>query len=363
MLTSIFTAHGEIAFPAFLPDGTRGVVSAVSAGDLLACQVPAVQMNVFHLMQNPGSSTVTALGGLHGLAGWRKPISTDSGGFQVYSLIRQNPKFGTLNDKGAIFRIEDRKYQLTPEKSIQLQLSYGADILFCLDDCTHVDGDDAMQRQSVARTIAWAKRCKVEFDRLCAEKKAPIAPKLFAVIQGGNDLTLRRDCAQALLEMGFDGFGYGGWPLDSQNRLLVELLGFVREQVPAEYPLHALGVGHPPNVAACVRLGYPMFDSTMPTRDARHGRLYAWQVDPDTSNLHGADWFGYVYPTDKKHIKDSRPICPHCDCPTCQQYALGYIHHLYKIGDPLYQRLTTLHNLRFMTRLMARLKECLAETR
>jgi queuine tRNA-ribosyltransferase len=184
--TSLALAHGRLEFPVYLPDATYGVVRAVDAEDLLNCQVQAVVMNTFHLMQRPGSSTITALGGLHDMAGWPRPIVTDSGGFQAYSLIRQNPKFGQLTEKGLTFRPEgsDRKFQLTPEKSIQLQISYSSDVVVCLDDCTHVDASFEEQRLSVDRTVAWAARCKKEFTRLVEQKRLGEAerPRLFGVV-------------------------------------------------------------------------------------------------------------------------------------------------------------------------------------
>lgn len=353
--------HGDLPLPAFLPDATRAVVRAVDSADLEAVGVDALVMNTYHLMQRPGSSTVKALGGLHAMASWPRPIMTDSGGFQVYSLIRQNPKYGSLNDRGAIFTPDGkgRKFNLTPEKSIQLQMSYGADILVCLDDCTHADDPPEEQRKSVERTVAWARRCKDEFTRLADQKDLPDSqrPLLFAVIQGGSDPDLRRRCAGELLDIGFDGFGYGGWPLDANNNLLVDMLGLVRELVPADLPLHALGVGHPANVVACARMGYPMFDSAMPTRDARNGRLHVFTGGPGAITTVNDDWFAYLYAGDDKHTKANEPPEPGCDCPTCQRYTLGYLHHLYKINDALYLRLATIHNVRFMMRLVAQLRE------
>jgi len=351
--------HGSLPLPAFLPDGTQGVVRAVSADDLEAAGVRAVQMNVYHLMQRPGTSTIQVLGGLHRLAGWSGPIFTDSGGFQVYSLIRQNPKSGSITDRGAVFRPGgDRKYQLTPEKSIQLQFGYGSDMLICLDDCTSPDDPPATQAESVRRTVRWAAACKRTYLRLVEQKRLGEAerPRLMAVVQGGLSRELRRACAEALLAIGFDAYGYGGWPLDSEGRLLIDMLATVRELVPPQFPVHALGVGHPPSVAACVGLGYELFDSTMPTRDARHGRLYVFRRDPAAAPLAGADWFGYVYPGDDKHVKAAGPPSSFCDCPTCRRYSLGYLHHLFKISDTLYFRLATVHNLRFMTMLMEHLR-------
>lgn len=353
--------HGDLDLPAFLPDGTQGVVRSVSAQDLEACRVPAVQMNVYHLMQRPGTSTIQALGGLHRLAGWSRPIFTDSGGFQVYSLIRQNPKAGSITDRGATFRPGgDRKYILTPEKSIQLQFTYGSDMLICLDDCTSPDDPVAAQVDSVRRTIRWVAECKKTYTRLVEQKRLTEdeRPRLMAVIQGGLSPDLRRECAEALLAIGFDAYGYGGWPLDAGGNLLTEMVGLVRELVPVEFPVHALGIGHPASVAACVGMGYELFDSTMPTRDARHGRLLVFTRDPAAAPLApGGDWFAYVYPGDDKHVKAAAPVSAFCDCPACSRYSLAYLHHLFKINDTLYFRLATMHNLRFMTMLMEHLRE------
>ena len=347
--------HGDLSLPAYLPDATLGVVRSVGADDLLACQTPALVMNAYHLMQRPGSSTVQALGGLHRMAGWPRPIITDSGGFQAYSLIAQNPKFGSISNSGITVRPEgvDRKFQLTPEKAIQLQVGYGADVVICLDECTHVDAPEETQRAAVERTIAWARRCRDEFDRLMAQKRLAVEerPLIFGVIQGGGYPDLRRRCAEALLEIGFDGFGYGGWPLDKQNNLLIEIISYTRTLVPRHLPMHALGVGHPANVVACAGAGYGIFDSAMPTRDARHGRLYTFTSERPWLTSVTGDWFAYVYVADEKHIKADGPISPWCDCPCCARYSLGYLRHLFKIGDGLYYRLATIHNLRCMSRL------------
>jgi queuine tRNA-ribosyltransferase len=350
--------HGTLQLPAFLPDGTQGVVRAVSANDLLDSGVQAVQMNVYHLMQRPGSSTIQALGGLHKMSGWSRPLFTDSGGFQVYSLIRQNPNYGSINDRGAIFQPSgsSRKFKLTPEKSVQLQLRYGSDVVICFDDCTHVDDGPAEQEKSVARTVQWAKRCKEEFQRQLAGRNwaSDLRPLLVAVVQGGNDRQLRQQCAEELLAIGFDGYGYGGWPLDGDGNLLVDMLLYTRELIPDDYTLHALGVGHPENVLVCAGMGYELFDSTMPTRDARNGRLYRFLVDPAGPRLQGQEqWFEFLYPGDKKHIKTNGPVSEFCDCLTCRNYSVGYLHHLLKLNDHLYARLATTHNLRFMTQLMA----------
>lgn len=356
---SIQLRHGALKVPAFLPDGTQGVVRSVDAGDLISSQVQALQMNVYHLMLRPGSSTVQALGGLHRMAGWSRPIFTDSGGFQLYSLIRQNPKHGSLTNRGATFRPEgsSRKFQLTPEKSVQLQLSFGSDLIICFDDCTHPDDPAAAQAESVQRTILWARRCKEAYEGWLSQRDESDAsrPRLMGVIQGGRSPQLRAQCAEALLEMGFDLYGYGGWPLDHDGNLLADTLAMTRQLVPAQFPVHALGVGHPQNIVDCVGMGYELFDSTMPTRDARHGRLYRFTTDPGAGRL-TSDWFDYLYIKDKKHIKTNLPISSFCDCACCSRYTLGYLHHLFKLNDSLYPRLATIHNLRFMTQLMENLR-------
>lgn len=348
-----------LRLPAFLPDATSGYVRAVDSRDLENISIQAVVMNTFHLMQKPGSSTIQAFHGLHHFADFPGIIFTDSGGFQAYSLIHQSDKFGTLSDRGILFRPEgkDRKFILSPEKSIQLQMSYDSDVVICLDDCTHVDASRKEQEQSVSRTLDWAKRCKKEYlhqieQRQIGEDERPL---IFGVIQGGGYPDLRRECAEGLLEIGFDGFGYGGWPLDAQGDLLIDMVALTRELVPKKYPMHALGIGHPINLARTYNLGYDIFDCALPTRDARHGRLLSYTIPPE-SPLRMDNWMEYVYIQDKKYIKADLPISEYCDCPVCRYYSLGYLHHLFKTGDWLYHRLATLHNLRFMTQLTERLR-------
>jgi queuine tRNA-ribosyltransferase len=344
-------AHGAVRLPAFLPEATTGVVRAVGVDDLARCGVEGLMMNTFHLMQRPGSSTIAAFGDLHGFTGWQGPIVTDSGGFQAYSLLRDNPSFGRVTDHGLTWRAPhaERSFQLTPEKSVQLQLRYGADIVYCLDQCTHVDEDEAVQEAAVRRTLAWAARGKAEFERLvAARRRSGQRPLLFAIIQGGASPALRRRCAAELLAMGFDGYGYGGWPFDAGGRLLRDMLALVREAVPAPYPLHALGVGHPAHILECVRLGYTMFDSALPTRDARHGRLYTWKGRAAGREV------AYVYAFDARWRRANRPIDEECDCATCRTYTLGYLHHLKDADEALFARLATVHNLRFVMALLER---------
>lgn len=357
MDTLFSTSHGVIPLPAFLPDATFGQVRGLDAQDLAACGVQAVMMNSYHLMQKPGTTVISALGGLHAFSSWQGPIFTDSGGFQAYSLIRQNSGFGSFSDDGIHLKntAHGKKITLTPEKSIQIQWKMGADVLFCLDDCTHVDDADSEQVLSVQRTVHWASRCKQEFQRLMenSQNDADRQRKLFAVVQGGGSRQHRETCASALLEIGFDGYGYGGWPLDKDGNLVEEMVGYTRELIPTQFPMHALGIGHPYNLVRTFQFGYRFFDCAMPTRDARHGRLYRLRGEFNTRSL---DWLDYIYAQDEKHMRDTQSIDPTCPCPTCQHYSMGYIHHLHQINETLFARLATIHNLSFMAHIIRQLR-------
>jgi queuine tRNA-ribosyltransferase len=307
------TSHGAISLPAFLPDATFGQVRGLDAQDLAACGVRAVMMNSYHLMQKPGTTVISALGGLHAFSGWQGPIFSDSGGFQAYSLIRQSSSFGSFTDDGILLKDSRRgkKITLTPEKSSQIHWKMGADVLFCLDDCTHVDDIESEQLLSVQRTVQWAKRCHQEFIKLRDQSKNDTDQNrtLFAVVQGGGFRGLRKTCAESLLEIGFDGYGYGGWPLDKEGNLVEDMVGYTRELIPGEFPMHALGIGHPYNLVKTFKLGYPLFDCAMPTRDARHARLYRLRGSFDLAKQ---DWLQYIYAQERSisatNTPSTRPV-------------------------------------------------------
>jgi len=351
---SIPTIHGDIPLPAFMPDGTRGVVRSLDAEDLDRCQVKAVVVNVLHLSLKPGITTVSQLGGIHRYMGWRGPILSDSGGFQVFSLVEQSPKLGRVTPDGFIYRTEkgSGKKRLTPEKCIQKQLSIKSDILFCLDYCTHPDWDKSLQEKSVDYTVDWARRCRKEFDRRMSTGRADgRKPLLFAVVQGGTDPELRRTCAERLLEIGFDGYGYGGWPIDDSGRIL-DMVAYVSEVLPDGFPKHALGIGKPENVLRAYHLGYDLFDCSIPTRDARRGRLCESIGRLEDMTLPNVEFYRYVYIRDKKYVRDGRPIDESCDCLCCTNYSRAYLHHLFRSDEGLAYRLATIHNLRFYMRIM-----------
>jgi len=375
-LTEITLPHGTVKLPAFFPDGTSGVVRCLDSADLENCGVSGLVMNTYHLMAKPGQSVIKSLGGLNSFINWQRPIITDSGGFQVFSLIRENAKFGEIQPEQIVFRADNKKVILTPEKCIQSQFAYGSDVMMCLDYCTHPDDPPEINRQAVDITIKWAERCTDEYMRRCKPPSsadgtpfqkgagASNRPLLFGIIQGGGSFELRKECADALIDIGFDGFGFGGWPLDSNGELVEDILAYTASLMPAHSVKYAMGLGKPEGIVACVRMGYNLFDCVIPTREARHNRLYVFSEDyasPDDIDVTGVNaanggFYKYYYLLDDKYRRDSRPVSAICDCWCCRNYSRAYLRHLNVIGDSLGNRLATIHNLRFYTMLMERLR-------
>ncbi len=354
------TRRGTLAVPTFLPDATRAGVRGLTGQDLLAVGVEAVVVNAFHLLRRPGARVIQGGGGIHAFMGWDGPVLSDSGGFQVWSLIRQDPARGVIREHEVIFREPEtrQKWILTPERVIQLQFQLGSDIAVCLDDCTDAEAPVVEQERSVERTVAWARRSREAFDRLAADLRADtVKPRLFAVVQGGADETLRRQCATALAAIGFDGYGFGGWPLAADSTLLTDPLRWVAESLPSSVPKHALGIGRPDHLVSAFALGYSLFDCALPTRDARHGRLYVFRPGfPAELPRPGTAFFRAIRIHDARYRVDHAPLEDGCDCPTCARHSRAYLHHLFKVGDASAERLATLHNLRFYVRLTTALR-------
>jgi len=346
-----------IPLPTFFPDATYGVVRTVDSGDLENAKVPGLVMNGFHLLSKPGINTIKKFKGLHNFTGWDKPILTDSGGFQVFSLIRQNPKFGEIRKNELIFRPDggNDKIILTPEKSIGFQFTCNADIMMCLDYCTSPEDTYETSQFSVEVTIDWAKRCKEEYDKQLKARKIPAdkRPQLFAIIQGGSFFDLRKKCAEELINIGFGGYGFGGWPVAADGTLIEDILAYTASLMPDHQIKYAMGLGKPDGIIKCVEMGYNLFDCVIPTREARHNRLYVFDDHLDNTNF----TYSHYYILDEKHIREETPISQNCDCLLCQKYSRAYLYHLYKIGDSLAYRLATIHNLRFYTRLMEKIRE------
>jgi queuine tRNA-ribosyltransferase len=330
----------SIRLPAFFPDATHGAVKGVGALDLIKENVQGLVVNTYHLLVDKNIETVKKLGGVHELTKFPGVIITDSGGFQAMSLIRRNPENGKITDDGVFFKINGNKILLTPELCIKTQLESGSDIIMCLDDCTEPGETHAEQELSVERTLKWAKRCKDYFDKKTAKRKNK--PLIFGIVQGGSSKTLRKKCAKGLMEIGFDGYAYGGWPVDGNRKFLSSIVKYVAELMPDGKPKYAMGVGKPQDIKECVGYGYNMFDCVLPTRDARHERLYVFSGKS----------YKYLYIGSGKFKKDNKPVSKVCKCETCKNYSRAYLYNLFKNRDPLAIRLATIHNLRFYTDLM-----------
>jgi queuine tRNA-ribosyltransferase len=347
------TPHGALDLPAFLPDATKGAVRTVDARDLASVGVEALCVNTFHLAQEPGTRAIEKLGGIHRFMGFAGPVLSDSGGFQILSLIASGQVDGSAGTKGLRWKRRGGEGELlTPEKCIQWQARIGADLLVCLDHCTRPDDSDEEQRKSVEHTVAWAAACKVERDRIAQQSGRELP--LFAVIQGGEDPKLRGECAARLIELGFDGYAFGGWPVNEAGGL-VEAVAQVAGLAPKERPLWALGIGRPENLVAAVAMGYTLFDCVLPTRDARRGRIYVRTGGPPAPT-NEPRWWDHLYLEDQKHAVDESPLEPGCPCPTCAKSSRAYLHHLFEVEEPLGLRLATLHNLSFFMRLMRELR-------
>ncbi len=357
-LTRLETPRGSLPLPAFLPDATRAVVRTLDSGDVESCGIKALMVNALHLSDSPGVTLVKQAGGIHHFMGWNGPVASDSGGFQVLSLLADRPSAGNVSGKGIRYRPPGARKQTVwgPDRCIQQQLALGADILFCLDHCTHPGQPAEMQTQSVAHTVEWSKACRESFDRRTETVDESSRPKLFAVVQGGEDPDLRRRCADALIDIGFDGYGYGGWPV-SDDGGLTDSVGLVSELVPEDVPRHGLGIGKPENLVRAHRLGYDTFDCVLPTRDARRKRLFVASSDLASASLSNSDFYRYLYITDERFARDTSPVDPLCGCQCCRSYSRSYLHHLLKIGDSAALRLATIHNLSFYSKLMARLQD------
>lgn len=354
------------ALPLFCPDGTRAVVRSLDSLDLKKVGVEGIVVNTFHLKTDLGSDFFEALGGIKKLMNFDGLVISDSGGFQVLSLVYERGR-GKVNEAGVIFYTggtkKPQKHLFTPEESIQMQFALGADIMICLDDCPPVNASTKEVEQAVRRTIEWAKRSRQEFDRQLklrgfSKTASGSRPLLFAVIQGNDNRRLRKLCAEELLKIGFDGYGFGGWPM-KEGRLAKESLQYVANLIPKPFPKYALGVGKPADVIECFRMGYSLFDCVLPTRDARHQRLYLFTAKPEEVVRARRPEKGFeILEIDKqRYSQDNQPISAFCDCYTCQNYSRVYLHHLFKINETLAFRLATLHNLRVYTKVIEELRK------
>lgn len=332
----IVTPRGEISTPAFMPVGTQGTVKALLPEMLLKSGAEIILSNTYHLYLRPGHGLINKLGGLHKFMGWPRPILTDSGGFQIYSL----GDLRSVREEGVCFRshIDGSSHFLSPEKAIEIQMALGADILMVLDECPPYPLEKIKVEASLARTIRWAKRCKKAHD---GESGA-----LFGIVQGGMHRDLRKKGVEELVEIGFDGYALGGLSVGEPKELMYEIIGETAPLLPPHHPRYLMGVGKPEDLVNCVAMGIDMFDCVIPTRCARNGLLFT----------NG----GKLVIKHARYREDPRPIDETCDCYTCRHFSRAYLRHLFMAKEILAMTLNTVHNIRFYLRLMEMMREAIS---
>ncbi len=364
--------------PIYLPDATLGVARNLDSLDLANVGLEGVMVNTYHLIQKPGEEILKSVGGIKKMMNWTGFVSSDSGGFQLFSLIRKNPNLGKITDEGIVLyngAKKQKKTLFTPEDSIRMQFALGSDVMICLDDFTPPEANEKRTEESVKRTIAWAKRAKAEFNRLLKKHgfTADNRPLLLAPIQGHDSVEWRNFCAVELQKIGFDLYGLGGWPFQKDGKFDYSFCEKNAELTAKDSYRFALGVGTPENIVKLFFMGYQFFDCVLPTRDARHQRLYTFKVNPktlDRKKLHElvkenklGEIFDYIYIGKGKFATDKTAVSDFCDCPICKktanipQVSKAYLHHLFKIGDGSAFRLASLHNLRTYVQVIEALRK------
>lgn len=346
-----FMKFKNLDTPVFFPDATRAVLRTLDSVDITNTNTKGILVNTYHLYTDLGADVIKKHGGIKKFMNWDGAVISDSGGFQVMSVAKTSG--GKITDEGVIFRPSKNKKSLfTPEDSIKFQFILDSDMVVVLDDFTPPGMSEKVARNTVERTILWAKQCKEIFNQECERKKLDetTRPYLLGVVQGGEYEALRAECAQRLVDIGFDGLGYGGWPIDADGKFDYKSAQIIAENAPKNYFLYGLGIGKPDEVVTLSKMGYHIFDCVLPTRDARHKRLYVF----DKSSPKG---FSYYVPDRERYYKDTNPIDKNCDCLLCTHYTRSYLAHLFRIGDATALRLATIHNLRFYSMLMEGLQK------
>jgi queuine tRNA-ribosyltransferase len=362
------TEHGVVKTPFFMPDATRGFVRSLSKGDLEEVKMGPMVVNTYHLYLQPGEKIIKKSGGIHDFMNWQKPLLSDSGGYQIFSLIHKNPKMGKITDEKVVFQspIDGKKYEITPRKAIQIQFDLGVDMIVCLDDPSPNSYSKKDIEKAVERTIAWAKICKDEYNKQIKKRKitGKNRPLIFGVVQGGEYLDLRKHCAEELAKIGFDGYGFGARHIDDDGKFMEEVLRATADYIPKDSLRFALGVGKPEDIVRCFNMGWDMFDCVIPTREGRHGRLFVWNKQRElslkafnNSKKQKTSFYKAINIGNEKFKEDFTPIDKNCDCYTCQNYTKAYLNHLMKTKEALFMRLASIHNLRFYMQLMESLRK------
>jgi len=334
--------RGEIRTPAFMPVGTAATVKAMRPEEVRASGADIILGNTYHLMLRPGAERVAKLGGLHRFMGWERPILTDSGGYQVMSLS----ELAMVTEEGVAFasHLDGSRHMLTPERSIEVQRLLDSDIIMQFDQLVMTSTPTTTQREAMERSIRWAKRSRQEFDR-GGEHSERAA--IFGIQQGALDEELRKASAEALIDIGFDGYAVGGLAVGEGQESMLGCLDFAVDMLPADKPRYLMGVGKPDDIVEAVVRGIDMFDCVLPTRSGRTGQAFTADGPLNIRNARFAE--------------DPEPIEPGCSCPACTTFSRAYVHHLVKSGEILGAMLMTQHNLWFYQRLMQGLREAIAQ--
>ncbi len=332
------TRHGKVETPIFMPVGTLGTVKSLSPEELVECGAQIILGNTYHLYLRPGCEVIGKFSGLHRFMNWNRPILTDSGGFQVFSLAR----LAKITEEGASFQshIDGSRHMLAPEKAVDIQMCLGSDIMMCLDNCIaypakEKDADDALEL-----TNRWAKRCKKTW-----QEKSKNENSLFGIVQGGMYTHLRERSANGLIELDFPGYAIGGLSVGEPKETMLEMADFTLPLLPDSKPKYIMGVGTPEDLVELVGLGADMFDCVMPTRNARNGQFF---TESGTINISNAC-----------HKYDTGPIDPACTCHTCKHYSRAYLRHLYITRELLVYRLGTYHNIHYYLNLIKTMREAI----
>ena len=343
------TVHGTIETPVFMNVGTSAAIKGgISTMDLKEVNCQVELSNTYHLHIRPGDDLIYRMGGLHKFFNWDKPILTDSGGFQVFSLA----KLRKITEEGVTFNshMDGKRIFMGPEESMQIQSHLGSTIAMAFDECVENPAPYQYVKNSHERTIRWLKRCRAEMDRLNAEE-GTVNPHqmLFGINQGGTYEDLRIENMLAIREIECDGYAIGGLAVGESADVMYHIIETVEPYMPVDKPRYLMGVGTPQNIVEAVYRGVDFFDCVMPSRNARHGNLFTWKGKMNLLN--------------EKYAEDARPIAEECGCPACRNYSRSYIRHLFKAREALGMRLAVLHNLYFYNELMQKIRDALDEGR
>ena len=362
-LGEVITNHGVFNTPIFMPPGTLATVKALGPDDLENLGAEIILVNALHLHLRPGEDLIQYLGGIHNFMGFQRPILSDSGGFQAWSLSKKGAKLSQINDDGVTFKSpwDGSSHFITPEKAIEIEHKIGSDIIMTFDECAPDDADKDYIQKSMIRTHLWAERSLKEHQKLSQKEKeeGKNSPLLFGIIQGGPFLDLRKESAKFISSLPFDGFALGGETIGYNMDKTLEIIEEIKPLLPADKPLYTMGLGsNPQDIIEVVKRGVDMFDCVNPSRIARHGDLYTGKIVIDNQGVKiESEEGGIINISNSRYRNDNKPIDEDCDCYTCQNFSRAYLNHLYLNKEPLYLRLATIHNLRYMLRVIKALRE------